>query len=85
MEDPFATPGVCCKRSIVLCEEDTRDPTKKETWHFGIAILKNDVKHVMAYSQNPKRASGWDVSWLASIVKEADARPYVTVCSRENV
>ena len=70
---------------LALSEEDTRDPTKKETWHFGIAILKNDVKHVRAYSQNPKRTSGWDVAWLANILKEADARPFVAVCSREKV
>ena len=43
------------------------------------------MKHVRAHLQNPKRASGWDVSWLANIVKEADARPFVTVCSREKV
>ena len=69
----------------ILIEEDRRDPTKKETWHFGIAIFKNDVKHVRAHLQNPKEANGWDVSWLANIVQEADARPFVTVCSREKV
>ena len=66
--------SLVCDATPFKVEEDTRDPTKKETWHFGIAIFRNDVKHVRAYSQNPKRASGWDVSsWLANIVKDSDA------------